>query len=273
MRFVYARYQVDGLSAADLAGKLPVILAELQSIRQEAGKYVWAMGDIGERTVEGEKLLFGRLGKTARETGRADSDDPVHSFSREPVQGRKAACSNFFIHPPSSIIVLEDKPLLPGGKFLKRFKQFWETSQAAEINFDFLKNETEIFAIINRWDKITAAKFNLASTGSQPREDFAPLDHLIKKSTARRAGFKFEGGCGGLAKDDSVIQQGVSMSAAGYGEFSLKGVENGSKTGLDSESLLLVDELVEFDDLVSLAPVVLSGIREMLTQINNPKAA
>src|SRR5450631_4172651 len=98
MRFVYARYQVTcPTTAADAGRKLPIILAELQSARQAAGKYVWAMGDVSELTVEGEKLLFGRLGKTVREVVESSSDGSAHSFEREPIQGKKAAYSNFFI--------------------------------------------------------------------------------------------------------------------------------------------------------------------------------
>lgn len=271
MRFVYARYRVTPL-ATDLARKLPVILATLQSVRQEAGKYVWAMGDVGERTVEGEKLLFGRLGKTAREAIETTSDDTVPSFGHDRLQGKKAVCSNFFICPSSAIMALEDKPLLPADKFLKKFKQFWEMGQSCEMDFDFLKNETEIFAILHCWDKITAAKFGLASTDARPREDFAPLDQFIKQSKASRASFKFEGGSDGLATGNSIIQQGVSMSAAGHGEFSLKGVAQGAKTGLNSKSFLMSNELVEMDELESLAPVVLSGIRKMLLQINQPES-
>jgi hypothetical protein len=271
MRFVYARYRVAGPGAADVARKLPVILAELQSVRQKAGKYVWAMGDVGERTVESQKLLFGRLGKTAPEAAETDGDDAVHTFSRESIRGKKAAWSNFFIYPSNSIMVLEDKPLLPAAKFLKKFKQFWEASQPAEIDFDFLKNEPEIFATLNRWDRITAAKFELSSAGIRLREDFTPLDDLIKNSQARRAGFKFEGGGDGLATDSSIIQQGVSMAAAGYGEFSLKGVAKDAKTSLNSKSFLSASDLVEVDDLESLAPVILSGIRKILMQIGKPE--
>jgi hypothetical protein len=230
MRFVYARYRVAGPLAANLAGKFPIILSELQSVRQKAGKYVWAMGDIGERTVEGEKLLFGRLGKTAPAAAGTDSDEAVHSFSRESMRGKKAAWSNFFIHTSSSIMVLEDKQLLPADKFLKKFKQFWETNQTAGMVFDFLKNGPEIFAVLKRWDKLTAARLELSSTTVDARNEFAPLDDLIKQAQAERAVFKFEGGTAGLARDNSIIQQGVCMSAAGYGEFSLKGVEKDSKT-------------------------------------------
>lgn len=270
MRIVYARYRLTGPLGAEVAAKLSALLAELQSIQLEAGKYLWAMGDVGERIVEGETLLFGRLGKMARESVATNGAGPAHSFGRQPIHGKKAACSNFFISPSNSIMVLEDKPLLPAGKFLKKFKQFWAESQTAGIDFAFLKDEPEVFAIINRWDKITAAKFDLAPTNTRPREDFAPLDNLIRQSKASRVSLKLEGGGDGLAADNSIIQQGVSLSAAGYGEFNLKGVEKDSKTGLNSESFLISNDLVEVDELELLAQVVLTGIRKMLMQINQP---
>jgi len=275
MRFVYVRFQVTGQMAADVARKLPVVLADLQSARHAAGKYTWAIGDLGERTVDGERMMFGRLRKTARAAVGPDTDTTIGSSDCKPRQGKKTACSNFFIHPSNAIMALEDKPLLPAGKFLKKFKQFWEKSQTDEIEFEFLKNEPEIFAAINRWDKITAAKFELCSNPSRAREDYAPLDDLLNKAAACRASFKFESGSNGLAKDNSIIQQGVSMSAAGYGEFSLKGVEQGTKTSLNSRSFLIADEFFEAEDLASLAPVVWSGISKRLVPMKNsiPTAA
>ena len=74
MRFVYARYQATGFLAADLAKKLPEVLADLQSAKQAAGKQAWTMSDMGERTVDGERLLFGRFGKTARDGVEPGSD-------------------------------------------------------------------------------------------------------------------------------------------------------------------------------------------------------
>lgn len=272
MRFVYARYHVTGLFAGNLPKELPKILDQLQTIKLEDGKYIWTMGDIGELAVEGEKLLFGRLGKTAREAVETRYDDSAHSFRREHIQSRKAAYSNFFVYPAYAVMALEDKLLLPRGKFLKKFKRFWEKDQITEIDFDFLKDEVEIFEIIKRWDKITEAKFDLSPTNPHPREDFTPLDNLIKKAKARRAKFKFEGESNGLAKNDSIIQQGTSMSAAGYGEFGLKGIEKGSKKILSSKSLLISNEMVKVDDLESLTPEVLMEIRKVLKQINNGKS-
>ena len=264
MRFVYARYRVTDPAAVNLAKMLPVILAELQANKQEAGKYVWTIRDIGERTIDGEKLLFGRLGKTARATGATSGDGLIHSSGHKSIPGKKAVCSNFFFDPQNAVMILEDKPLLPADKFLRKFKQFWEARQTAEIDFDFLKNEPEIFAAVNRWERITAARFELSSTHACPREDLTPLNELLKFSKASRAVFKFEGGGGGLAKDNSIIQQGLSLAAAGYGKFGLKGVADGGKTALDSDSFLLANELVEGDDLESLAPLILSEIRKLL---------
>jgi len=263
MRFVYARYRVAEPMSANLARTLPVMLAELQANQQEAGKYSWTIGDIGERTIAGEKLLFGRLGKTARATGATSGGGSIHSSGRKSTPGKKAACSNFFIDPQNSIMALEDKPLLPAEKFLKKFKQFWETTQTAEIDFDFLQNEPEIFAAINQWDRITAARFELSSAHACPREELKQLNDLLRHSKASRAVFKFEGGASGLARDNSIIQEGVSLSAAGYGKFGLKGVADGAKTALDSDSFLLANDLVEVDDLPSLAPVILAAIRKI----------
>jgi hypothetical protein len=240
-------------------------------VQLEDAKYLWTIGDVGEADIDGTKLLHGRLGKTAHEVIETIYDKQAHSFKREQVQSRKAAYSNFFIEPGHAILALEDKPLLPRGKFLKMFKRFWERVEASEVDFDFIKNEVEIFEVIKRWDKITTARFDLSPTNPHPREDFTPLDDIIKKAKAKRAKLKFEGKQNGLSKHDSIVQQGTSMAAAGYGEFSLKGLENGSTQVLSSNSLLITHELVRVDDLNSLSPEMMEEIRKLVQAIRDGK--
>ena len=277
MHFVYARYHLVGLFAQHTTASILPTLQKIQNTRFEDDRYVWTIGDVGVAAIEtvaaGDTsvLIHGRLGKTAREVVETVYDDQTHSFKRENVQSRKAAYSNFFIHPMSAILALEDKALLPRGKFLKMFQRFWKTNEASEIDFDFIKNEIEIFEIIKRWDRITESKFDLSPTNPHPREDFTPLDDIIKKAQARRVRMKFNGQSDGLAKEHSIIQQGTSMAAAGYGEFSLKGVENGSTQVLSSNSLLVTHELVRIDDLNSLNPEMLAEIRKLVKAISDGK--
>lgn len=276
MHFVYARYHLVGLFARASANILQT-LQKIQNNRFEEDRYVWTIGDIGladidiVKSVDTISFIHGRLGKTAREVIETVYDDKTHSFKRVYVQNRKAAYSNFFIDPSHAILALEDKPLLPRGKFLKMFKRFWETAEICDIDFDFIKNEVEIFEVIKRWDKITEAKFDLSPTNPHPREDFFPLDDIIKQAQAKRARLRFDCQSNGLAKEHSIIQQGTSMAAAGYGEFGLKGVEKGSTQVLSSNSLLITHEIIHIDDLHSLGPEMLSEICKLVKAIRDGK--
>jgi len=277
MHFVYARYHLVGLFAQHTPARILPTLQTIQNARFNEGRFVWRIGDIGVFAIETvapsetDILIHGRLGKTAREVLETVYDDQTHCFKREHVQSRKAAYSNFFIDPHNAILALEDKQLLPRGKFLKMFKRFWETNEVSDIDFDFIKNEIEIFEVIKRWDRITESKFDLSPTNPHPREDFSPLDDLIKKARARRARMKFDGQDNGLAKENSIVQQGTSMAAAGYGEFRLKGVEKGLTQVLSSNSLLITHEFVRIDDLNSLSPEMMAEIRKLVKAIQDGK--
>lgn len=277
MHFVYARYHLVGLFAQRASASILPTLQKTQNTRFDEDRYVWTIGDIGLADIDIGKsvdtiiLIHGRLGKTAREVVETVYDDKVHSFKRVHVQSRKAAYSNFFIDPSNAILALEDKPLLPRGKFLKMFKRFWEKTEASDIDFDFIKNEIEIFEVIKRWDRVTEAKFDLSPTNPHPRDDYSPLDDIIKQAQARRVRMKFDGQADGLAKEHSIIQQGTSMAAAGYGEFGLKGVENGSTQVLSSNSLLVTHEVVQVDDLNSLSPEMLAEIRKLVKAMRDGK--
>jgi hypothetical protein len=267
MQFVYARYHVTGLFAQRQSDVFSSTLQKMQASEISGEKYTWSVGDVGKS----HSLIFGRLGKTAREVIETHYDKKTHSFRREQTQNRKAAYSNFFVDSENAIIALEDKPLLPRNTFLRIFKKFWQDTGLSDIDFDFIKSELEIFEVLKRWEKITEARFDLSPTNPHPREDFAPLDDIIKRAKAKRARLRFEAGHGGLSKHDSIVQQGTSMSAAGYGEFALKGIENGSKTVLSSKSLLITNELVRVDDLEGLTPEMLSEIRKVVKQIQDGK--
>lgn len=277
MHFVYARYHLVGLFAQHAPASILPILQKTQDTRFDEGRYVWTIGDIGVAEIDAValadtiSLIHGRLGKTAREVVETVYDDKAHSFKREHVQSRKAAYSNFFIDPGNAILALEDKPLLTRGKFLKMFKRFWERTEPSDIDFDFIKNEVEIFEVMKRWDRITEAKFNLSPTNPHPREDYSPLDNIIKQAQARRARMKFDGQSDGLAKEHSIVQQGTSMAAAGYGEFSLKGEEKDSTQVLSSNSLLVTHEFVHVDDLNSLSPEMLAEIRKLVKAMRDGK--
>lgn len=271
MHFVYARYHLVGLFAQRVPESVLPTLRKTQDVRFEEGRSVWTIGDVGQAEVDNSNLVYGRLGKTALDVVETVYDEKAHSFRREHLQSRKAAYSNFFIDPNNAIIALEDKPLLPRGKFLKMFKRFWEKTEASEIDFDFIKNEMELFEVIRRWDKITEAKFDLSPTNPHPREDYLPLDEIIKKAEAKRAKMKFVGQSNGLARENSIIQQGTSMAAAGYGDFSLKGVEKESTQVVSSNSLLVTHEFVRIDDLNSLSPEMLAEIRKLVKTIRDAK--
>lgn len=271
MHFVYARYHLTGLFAQAAPDMILPALNRMQDVRFDEDRYVWTIGDVGQVEIDKAKLIYCRLGKTAREVIETVYDEKAHSFRREQVQSRKAAYSDFFIDASNAIIALEDKPLLPRGMFLKIFTRFWGRVEASEIDFDFIKNEVEIFEVIIRWDKITEAKFDLSPTNPHPREDYSPLDDIIKQASAKRAKMKFTGQSNGLAKERSIVQQGTSMAAAGYGEFSLKGVEKGSTQVLRSNSLLVTHELVRIDDLNSLSPEMLAEIRKLVKAMRDGK--
>ena len=270
MHFVYARYHLIGLFAQHAPATVLPTLQRSQDARFDEGRYVWTIGDIGISEIQDAKLVHGRLGKSVREVVETVYNTEAHSFTREHVQSRKAGYSNFFIDTENAILAFEDKPLLPRGKFLKMFKQFWQRNEASEIDFDYIKNEVEIFEVIRRWDKITTAKFDLSPTNPHPREDYSPLDDIIKQAQAQRARLKFDGG--GLAREHSIVQQGTSMAAAGYGEFNLKGIQGGSTQVLSSNSLLVTHELVRIDDLNSLSPEMLAEIRKLVRAMRDGNA-
>ncbi len=199
--------------------------------------------------LNGNEIKFGRLGRTVTEKFETIYDQVVHSYRKELIKSVEAVYSNFFIVAGYNLIAFEDRYNLNRNKFIKIFTKFWQKYDASEIGFDFLKDEIEIFDIIKTWDRLTEASFDLTPSNPSSREDYRPVDNMIRKASAKRAKLKFENKNDTLSKENSIIQQSMSMATDGYGEFKLKGLKGSIVQNFNSISKITTKEISSVDDL------------------------
>jgi len=249
MEFVFTRIHFEGLFSIGASQRIKDFLVKSRDELIEEGRFKWAFGDVDSQSINGDEIVFGRLGRTVTQKFETIYDQAIHSYKKELIKSSEAAYSNFFIIPKYNILAFEEKYSLSKNKFIKKFKQFWQKSDDAEIDFEFMKDEIEIFEIIKTWDLLTKATFYLIPSNPSSGDDWKPVDVIIRKAAAKRAKFEFENKEGTLAKDGSIIQQSMSMAADGYGEFKLKGVKKGVGQSFNSISKIIKKEIHSIDDL------------------------
>lgn len=249
MEFVFTRVHFEGLFAKDATQRIKGSLLESEYKFIDEGRFKWAFGDIDSQSINGDEIIFGRLGRTVTQKFGTIYDQSKHSYRKELIKSSEAAYSNFFIMPSFNILVLEEKYNLSRNKFIKIFKTFWQKQDGAEIGFEFIKDEIEIFEIIKTWDRITDASFDLIPSNPSSRDNWKPVDDIIIKASAKRAKLKFENKEDSLSKENSVVQQSMSMAADGYGEFKLKGFKGNVGQVFNSISKIIKKEIHSVDDL------------------------
>lgn len=249
MEFIFTRIHFEGLFSEGATHRIKDFLLKSEDKFIEEGRFKWAFGDVDSQSINTDEIVLGRLGRTVTQKFEIIYDQLKHSYRKELIKSSEAAYSNFFIMPQLNILVLEEKYNLSRNKFIRIFKAFWQKHDASEIDFEFIKDEIEIFELIKTWDRITEASFDLVPSNPSSRDNWKPVDEIIRKASAKRARLKFENKDDSLSKENSVVQQSMSMAADGYGEFKLKGFKGSVGQVFNSISKIIKKEIHSVDDL------------------------
>lgn len=264
MEFVFTRIHFEGLFSAGASQQIKEFLEKSEDKFIPEGKFKWAFGDVGSLKIDDYEILFGRLGRIITQKFETIYDQSEHSYRKELIKSGEASYSNFFIVPRFNILAFEEKYNLGRNKFIKEFKTFWLKYNPAEICFEFLKDEVEIFELVRTWDRLTKASFELVPSNPSLREDWKSVDEVIRKAAAKRAKLEFQNKEGTLVKEGSIIQQSMSMAADGYGEFKLRGFKDNVGQSFSSTSKIIKKVICNVDDLKAIVGQIYQEIVNLL---------
>ncbi len=268
MIFLFCRIHFVDLFGIESKKNFYSNLIKMQNQKENVRKFYWAFGDVGKVDIDNHELVYGRLGKTAKERFETVYNEEKHSYSKELIKINSSNYSNFFILPEYNAIAFEEKYTISRNQFIKNFQKMWIETTSSEIAFEYLLDEIEAYDLIKSWDKIYSATFKLVPTNPSSREDFAPLDKFIQVTRATRAKFVFENKENGLNFEDSAVSQGVSMSSAGYGDFDVKGKKGNSGAHVTSKGLQIKRDLVQIDDLSVMSVPMMKEILNIVKVMN-----
>ncbi|MDF0592652.1 hypothetical protein P0O24_03540 [Methanotrichaceae archaeon M04Ac] len=191
-----------------------------------ADKFIWSIGDHLTMDLNGKKVIFARLGKINMEFEEAIWDRREKSFKKVSVQEPKAlSWSNFIIITDTQDIIFEEKlPDISIKQFTEIFSYLYKqhfSGDLSSLKIDLMQETKRIFDKLRGFDKILEVQLKV--TPSNPHDDplFKPLDDMLKNSGTKEANLKFKNKEDGLTVEDTIIEQGIALSSAGYGQYTI----------------------------------------------------
>ncbi len=208
---------------------------QVEKTKKGGEKATWVFGDVGTMQIEGETILYGKLGKIKGDRIGTFYDLQNRIFKREHMtMPLTQSYSNFLIHPRTQTIIFEEKrPMLKIRKFIEMFEEiasvYFSQGQHAFLKIDLIKEEGKIFGLLK--DKlIVNLGFSIRPSNPDDREIFKRLDEMLKKSGIEKGKMQFENKSDGLKLDEGgIAREAIALSDAGYGDYTAK-VKDGEKT-------------------------------------------
>lgn len=236
----------------EITSKMIEFLSSGEEIEQNNKVFLWVLGDYYQDKIDGEKVLFARLGKIRREHNEDMYDEEKSIFTREPIKTPKPQAvdySNFIVHPSSKLIVFEERYEISIKQFTEYFEALYRKFFVDEyiyIKIELIEEypDTEdIYGIIDNYDKVPEVKFSsVTPTNPGPSKEFKPLDDDFKESNVDDSDMDFRGKEDDLKiKEGTLIKQAIDLCRAGYGNFllSLLDIERNEKDIYDSKDDLI----------------------------------
>jgi hypothetical protein len=252
---VIGKIHISEWVKSELDKKIIDLVSSGEMYKQDWGrgknKFVWAFGDHVTKDINGEKIIFARLGKIKAGFEDLIYDKKAKSFKRVTVETKPLYYSNLIISPKSHIIIFEERPGISASMFPDLFSKFYSEhfNDLSSLKIDLILDREIVFSRLNDFDKIIEVKFKVMPSNPDNEEEFRKLDEEIKNSNASEASFKFKNEQDGLKVKDSMVGQGIALSGAGYGEYTIVGVEeDGEKKVIKSKDQVLRQETTIVDE-------------------------
>jgi hypothetical protein len=218
-----------------------------------ANKFIWAIGDHLIKEINDEMVIFARLGKINMDFEEAIWDRREKSFKKVSVQEPKAlSWSNFIIIPRTQDIIFEEKlPDISIKQFTEIFSYIYRqhfSGDLTSLKIDLMQETQRIFEKLKGFDKILEVQLKV--TPSNPEDDplFKPLDDMLKNSDTNEANLKFKNKDHGLKVEDTIIEQGIALSSAGYGQYTIVAEKDEQVEKIKSKDEIIRSEIDVPDD-------------------------
>jgi len=239
----------------------------------EEKNFGYALGNFTEEEYEGKAFLRATFGRLRKDKLVEVYDKHKKEFRKELMVESADVMLEFIISHEDHLIFVEYNYLIKPSQFVNKFKRIYSlSSSVAKVEIDFIFIEKDIFDSIKRWQRIEKVSFKKLRPSNPTSYDyFEEIEELLKETNSEKTRIDFEasskekekGQGSGLNYKSKLIRQGIALSAHGYGEAKLKGIEDGEKKEVSSKRFL---KKIEIDFTKEGA---LKKIRQTIEEIKN----
>ncbi|NOR48057.1 MAG: hypothetical protein GQ533_08440 [Methanosarcinaceae archaeon] len=142
-------------------------------------------------------------------------------------------------------IAITSKAKFNSDDFIKIFKELFALNceDLAQVSINYRRNDEDIFSIINGFWKLIEVKIkNLHKSNPSPKPTFEKIETFLKEEKTDEYSATFLSDLNsetGLTRDyNSHIMSGISLTDAGYGESTIKGLQK-TKSIEDIEIIII----------------------------------
>ena len=190
------------------------------------GKKVWHLGGVKRATINEHEVLFGKIGKEIVDNSKTVYDDDAMDFVEKLSAEIYANYCIFIVDIKSYVIAIESQNLISLSVIKKKLIEFMPPEVREFIVFDDLSDKFNYYDRVRSWDTFTFAQFTLIPTNPDSDPEFAELDKLINNTGSDEGKLSFRASKKLSTDNSSLVMQGIAMSAAGYGTFTVAGSVN-----------------------------------------------
>jgi hypothetical protein len=263
-KFLFSRLHFSGMFGEALSSD--DLLNDLKSIEGidgfiESSGYGWYFRDISSENIEGIDYIFGWLDKISLNKNEIVVDKDTKEENVETIENVKLREGFFIMKPSKNIVAFESCRFLTKNQFKQAFEEGYEQIMVGYApEFDFLFDEAKLFEDLANLKEAYSAKFDLKTTNPDARKDFEKIDNLFQATNSEVNKMHLapkKGDTLDIDNTDSLVRQGLAMSAAGYGSGTVAGKDiNGNsyviKTGERNLETIEISETKTLDEVKKL---------------------
>lgn len=248
-RFTFGRIHYRGLFQGLFKASIKQDMLDIQMQKGFilSDGYHWTVKDISEETVDGMKILKGKIVKIIPNQEIATVDEETKNEKIDEVTDVKDRESLFFISPDYNLVALETSKTMTSKQLEKMLVAgFLKSSKAYQPEIDYTYDDDKIIEKLSEFSSAKSARFILTATNPHANNEFKPLDDQFQLSNVHKAEMHYR--ADGDKKLDinnpkSIVRQSLMMAAAGYGSGRIFGRDKKDKPYTVSLGSKLIDTI------------------------------
>lgn len=247
-KFVIGRYYFNSLFRQEADKTFEYDLMREPFIEEKSFEY--AIGNVNTEEYSGHIFLRGTFGRMRKGTIAKTYDKSKKEFKQEVLPEIADTILEFLISHKHHLIFIEYSGVVLPSYFADKFKKIYaNTKPIADLEFDFIFVEQDVYETIKKWKRVSRVVFKkLRPSNPSSLDYFKDIEDLLKETKSLKTDISFQAPTvdqqktdtpqDGLNYESKLIKQGIALSAHGYGEAKISGQENDKEVEVESKKFL-----------------------------------